>query len=113
MFATGRIFFFIYKHLLNYLKYSFIQLMLLLEMLPHFFVKNANARELKHLLKHTSPPSRSFPCAAVQLEPAAGAIYSEQQHCYIAMVMDPRLGLWEGLDFRVTADEVSGEISCK
>ncbi len=55
------------------------------------------------------PPPVQFPLAAVQLEPAAGAIYPEQQHCYIAMVMDPRMGLWEGLDFRVTADEVSGE----
>ncbi len=39
-----------YKYLLNYLKYSFIQLILLVEMLPMFIVKNANARELKHLI---------------------------------------------------------------
>lgn len=78
-------------------------------MLPKFIVKNANARELKHLIDAYIAPL-PFPCAAVQLEPAAAAaIYPEQQHCYIAMVMDPRLGLWEGLGFRVTADEVSGE----
>lgn len=46
-----------------------------------------------------------FPCAAVQLEPAAAAIYPEQQHSYIAMVMDSRLGLWEGLGFRITKDK--------
>lgn len=45
----------------------------------------------------------------MQLEPAAAAIYPEQQHSYIAMVMDPRLGLWEGLGFRVTEDKASGE----